>query len=305
MTKNVSVGGAQPFHFASVVRWRQCIGWVIVLGGIAVAVHTFYLRVSLGDPRLGGALLGGLMAALATALGTLPVLLSQQFSSKTHDTMLGFGAGVMLAASAFSLVLPALNSAQAQGASEWEAGGIVGCGILLGAVFLMLIGRAIPQDRYAKDLEVHQAGAFRRVWLFVFAISLHNLPEGLAIGVAFSGPDPAGAAALTTGLSLQNVPEGMVVALALRGIGYGRWMSAGFGVLSGMLEPLAAVFGVMVMGLSESLLPWGLAVAAGAMLFVISHYIIPEATRKSHATFASSGLMMGFVIMTVLDTALG
>jgi ZIP family zinc transporter len=139
----------------------------------------------------------------------------------------------------------------------------------------------------------------------VLAISLHNLPEGLAIGVAFAGPDPTGAAALAAGISIQNVPEGMVVALALRSVGYGRGLSAGFGILSGLVEPLAAVFGVMVIGLSESLLPWGLAAAAGAMLFVISHDIIPEAHRKGHETFATGGLILGFVIMMLLDTALG
>jgi ZIP family zinc transporter len=307
MTKNVGSACVPSLMVASVSRWRQWIGLAIVCGGMAAAVNAFYLRVAVDDPRISGALLGGLMAALATALGTLPVLLSQQFSQKTHDTMLGFGAGVMLAASAFSLVLPALASAQSQGASAWGAGGIVGAGILIGAVFLLLIGRAMPQERFAKDLEGEgaQANAIKRVWLFVFAISLHNLPEGLAIGVAFAGPDPTGAAALAAGISIQNVPEGMVVALALRSVGYGRGLSAGFGVLSGVVEPLAAVFGVMVVGLSESLLPWGLAAAAGAMLFVISHDIIPEAHRKGHETFATGGLMLGFVIMMLLDTALG
>jgi ZIP family zinc transporter len=305
MAKNVVSAGAQPLMVATVSRWRQCLGLAIVCGGMAAAVNAFYLQVAVDDPRISGALLGGLMAALATALGTLPVLLSQQFSQKTHDTMLGFGAGVMLAASAFSLVLPALASAQAQGASAWGAGGIVGAGILIGAFFLLLIGRAVPQERFAKDLEGAQANAIKRVWLFVLAISLHNLPEGLAIGVAFAGPDPTGAAALAAGISIQNVPEGMVVALALRSVGYGRGLSAGFGVLSGLVEPLAAVFGVMVIGLSESLLPWGLAAAAGAMLFVISHDIIPEAHRKGNETFATGGLILGFVIMMLLDTALG
>jgi len=232
-------------------------------------------------------------------------LLSQQFSQKTYDTMLGFGAGVMLAASSFSLVIPALASAKAQGAGAWGAGGIVSIGILIGAGFLLLIGRALPPEHFANGFDGPQAKAMKRVWLFVLAISLHNLPEGLAIGVAFAGSDPTGAAALATGISIQNVPEGMVVALALRSVGYGRVLSAGLGVLSGLIEPLAAIFGVLVIGISESLLPWGLAAAAGAMLFVISHEIIPEAHRKGHETFATGGLMLGFVIMMLLDTALG
>ena len=305
MNKNVASVSAQPFVVASVSLWRLCIGLAIVCGGIVAAVNAFYLRVAVDDPRMSGALLGGLMAALATALGTLPVLLSQQFSQKTYDTMLGFGAGVMLAASSFSLVIPALASAKAQGANAWGAGSIVSAGILMGAVFLLLISRAMPCENFARGLDASQAKAMKRVWLFVLAISLHNLPEGLAIGVAFAGSDPMGAAALATGISIQNVPEGMVVALALRSVGYGRVLSAGLGVLSGLVEPLASVFGVLVISISESLLPWGLAAAAGAMLFVISHEIIPEAHRKGHETFATGGLMLGFVIMMLLDTALG
>jgi ZIP family zinc transporter len=256
------------------------------------------------DARMQGALLGGLFAAFATALGTLPVLLSQQFSQRTYDSLLGFGAGVMLAASSFSLVIPALSAAKAQGAGGWGAGSIVGGGILLGAALLLAVDRLVPHEHFVKGLEGPQARAIKRVWLFVLAISLHNLPEGLAIGVAFAGSDPVGATALATGISIQDVPEGMVVALALRSVGYGRFLSAGLGVLSGFVEPVAAVFGAAVIGISAGLLPWGLALAAGAMLFVISHEIIPESHRKGHEAYATGGLMLGFVVMMVLDTAL-
>ncbi|WP_434802656.1 ZIP family metal transporter [Paracidovorax konjaci] len=258
-----------------------------------------------GDDRMRGALIGGLMAAAATALGALPVLLSQKFSQRTHDTMLGFGAGVMLAASAFSLVIPAIAAARSQGAGAWGAGATVGAGILLGALLLLWIDRAVPHEHFVKGLEGPQARALKRAWLFVLAITLHNLPEGLAIGVAFAGPDGVGAKALAAGISIQDVPEGMVVALALRGVGYGRWMSAGLGLVSGLIEPVAAVLGVALIGLSAGLLPWGLAAAAGAMLYVISHEIIPESHRKGHETSATAGVMLGFVVMMLLDTALG
>lgn len=288
------------------LHWRQLVGLGIVCAGAAALLHAGYLQVlAANDPRMNGALIGGLIAALATALGTLPVLLSQQFSQKAHDAMLGFGAGVMLAASAFSLVIPALAAAKSQGAGAWGAGGIVGAGILLGAGLLLLIDRAVPHEHFVKGLEGPEAKAMKRVWLFVFAICLHNLPEGLAIGVAFAGSDPTGAAALATGIAIQDVPEGMVVALALRSVGYGRGLSAGLGVLSGLVEPIASVIGVLVIGITASLLPWGLAAAAGAMLFVISHEIIPESHRKGHEAFATGGLMLGFVIMMLLDTALG
>jgi ZIP family zinc transporter len=261
--------------------------------------------MALDNARMGGAMLGGLMAALATALGTLPVLLSHQLSQKTYDTLLGFGAGVMLAACSFSLIIPALAAAKLQGAGTWGSGGIVGAGMLLGAGFLLWVDRALPHEHFFKGLDSSQAIATKRVWLFVFAIGLHNLPEGLAIGVAFAGSDPTGAVALATGISIQDVPEGLVVALALRSVGYSKGVSAGLGALSGLVEPLAAVFGAMVVGLSATLLPWGLASAAGAMLFVISHQIIPESHRKGHASFATTGLMLGFVLMMLLDTALG
>ena len=288
----------------SALRW-QLLGFAVVAVGAATLLYAGYQSLVGNDTRIQGALLGGLMAALATALGTVPVLLSQQMSQRTYDTLLGFGAGVMLAASAFSLVIPALAAARLQGAGPWGAGGIVGAGILLGAAMLLAIDRAVPHEHFVKGLEGPEAKALKRVWLFVLAISLHNLPEGLAIGVAFAGPDPVGALALATGISIQDLPEGMVVALALRSVGYGRWQSAGLGVLSGLVEPVAAVFGVLVIALSASLLPWGLGFAGGAMLFVISHEIIPESHRKGHEAFATSGLMIGFVMMMLLDTALG
>ncbi|MDB5779418.1 MAG: zinc/iron permease [Polaromonas sp.] len=285
--------------------WRRMLGFAIFFGGAAVLVSEIFRSLPLDDPRMRGALTGGAMAALATALGTLPVLLSHQFSQRTYDTLLGFGAGVMLAASSFSLIIPALASAKSLGAGAWGAGGIVGAGILAGALLLMLIDRMVPHEHFVKGLEGPQARAMKRAWLFVLAIGLHNLPEGLAIGVAFAGTDAVAALALATGISIQDVPEGLVVALALRGVGYGRWASAGMGVLSGLVEPVAAVLGVAVISLSASFLPWGLSAAAGAMLYVISHEIIPESHRAGHETFATGGLMLGFVLMMLLDTALG
>ena len=284
--------------------WKLRIAAAVAVVGIVIVCWQAGTQLLQGDARMKGALLGGMFAALATALGTVPVLLSQQFSQRTYDTMLGFGAGVMLAATSFSLVIPALGAAKAAGSSGWGAGGIVGMGILIGAAALLTIDRLVPHEHFVKGLEGPAARAMKRVWLFVLAISLHNLPEGLAIGVAFAGADSVGATALATGISIQDVPEGMVVALALRSVGYSRFKSAGLGVLSGLVEPLAAVFGVLVIGISASLLPWGLALAAGAMLFVISHEIIPESHRQGHESYATGGLMLGFVVMMLLDTAL-
>jgi zinc transporter, ZIP family len=285
--------------------WRRLAGLMIVLASAVISLATLGSSLGPWTAPMQNAFLGGLMAAGATALGTLPVLVYRQFSQKAYDALLGFGAGVMLAASAFSLVIPALAAARQLGASRWGAGGTVGVGILLGAALLLVIDRLVPHEHFVKGLEGPQARALKRVWLFVLAISLHNLPEGLAIGVAFAGADSVGALALATGISIQDVPEGMVVALALRSVGYGRWQSAGLGVLSGLVEPVAAVLGAAVISLSASLLPLGLSIAAGAMLFVISHEIIPESHRQGHEAFATGGLILGFVVMMVLDTALG
>jgi len=257
------------------------------------------------DPKVQGALWGGLMAATATALGTLPVLLAQRLSQRTVDTMMGFGAGVMLAASAFSLIIPALQAARDQGAGRWGAGLIVSGGVVLGALLLLTTDRLVPHEHFVKGREGLMSKKLRRCWLFVLAIVLHNIPEGLSIGVAFGGAGEVGARALAAGISIQDVPEGMVVAMALRAAGYGRWSSAGMGTLSGLVEPVASVLGAALIGWSAGMLPWGLAAAAGAMLFVISHEIIPESHREGHEVSATTGLMAGFVLMMLLDTALG
>lgn len=257
------------------------------------------------DARMSSAFQGGSMAAMATLLGTLPVLLSQQFSQRTHDLMLGFGAGVMLAASFFSLISPGLAIAEAQGYGEWGAATTIGIGIFMGALLLFAIDKLVPHEHFVKGVEGWQAYHLKRTWLFVWAIVLHNFPEGLAIGVAFAGTDTIGAKALATGISIQDVPEGLVVAAALHRVGYSRIAAVGVGAASGLVEPLAAVMGAGVITLSAMLLPWGLAFAAGAMLYIISHEIIPESHRAGHETFATGGFMVGFVLMMLLDTALG
>lgn len=282
--------------------------WLVLsILAILTTLLCVVLYTALVDPnqKMIGALWGGSMAALATALGTLPILFSLNFSQRSSDSMLGFGAGVMLAACSFSLIIPALAAAELQGAGAWGGSAIVAGGLLIGALSLLFIERIMPHEHFVKGIEHVHARKLKRVWLFILAISLHNFPEGLAIGVGFTGPDTLAAQALAMGIAIQDVPEGMVVALALRGVGYSRGLSAGMAVLSGLIEPLAAVFGVAIIGISSFLLPWGLAAAAGAMLFVISHEIIPESHRQGHESAATIGLIFGFVLMMVLDTALG
>ncbi|MEO7072654.1 MAG: ZIP family metal transporter [Rhodanobacter sp.] len=250
------------------------------------------------------AFLGGSVAAGATAIGTLPALFARDISQRVQDSMFGFGAGVMLAASAFSLALPGIHAAQDNGAGPWAAGAIVSAAILVGAALLLLLDRLVPHEHFIKGAEGMSSRRIKRAWLFVFAICLHNLPEGLAIGVGFAGTDPAQGLALAMGIAIQDIPEGLVVAMALMAVGYGRGYAVMIGMASGLIEPLGAVAGAAVIVSLPLLLPVGLGFAAGAMLFVVSHEIIPESHRQGHENFATGGLMIGFVMMMILDTAL-
>lgn len=278
--------------------------WTLAVLVACLGAHALWAYLVPRAPHVADALAGGLLAAAATALGTLPVVFSQTLSEKVQDTMFGFGAGVMLAACAFSLVVPGLASAGELGYGPWGAGLIVGAALLIGAAVLLVMDRCLPHEHFIKGREGISLQRMRRAWLFVIAIALHNIPEGLAIGVGYVGNDPVRGSALATGIAIQDVPEGLVVAMALLSVGYSRAFAVALGMLSGLVEPLGAVIGALVVGWSAEMLPWGLGFAAGAMLFVISHEIIPESHRKGHEVWATGGLMIGFVLMMLLDTAL-
>ncbi|MDQ7990724.1 MAG: ZIP family metal transporter [Candidatus Dactylopiibacterium sp.] len=286
------------------LRWQQLLGFAIFTAGLLIALVWTWQWIA-AEPVLQTALASGSLAAFATALGVTPMLLARAPGRRIHDTMLGFGAGVMLAATCFSLIIPALGAAGLQGYTRLGAAGLVGVGILLGAGCLMLLERHLPHAHFFGGAGTDGGQRLQRVWLFVFAIVLHNIPEGLAIGVSAAGTDAARAGALATGISIQDVPEGLVVALALNSVGIGRWPSALLGAASGLVEPIAAVLGAAALVYSAPLLPWGLACAGGAMLFVVSHEVIPESHRQGHERFATTGLLLGFVLMMLLDTALG
>lgn len=280
---------------------RKMLGWLILLLGAFYAAQQFVLLLQ-QQPHVRYAFYAGSLAAAATALGALPALFSRRLSARLNAAMLGFGGGVMLAASIFSLILPALQLfAKPDSASGFLQ--LAGA-ILLGAAAMMLLERVIPHEHFIKGAEGQQAKALKRSWLFVLAIILHNIPEGLAIGAAYAGGEATGASALATGIAIQDIPEGFVVAMALLAVGYRRRTALAVGMLSGLTEPVMAVAGAAVLGASALLLPWGLALAAGAMLFVISHEMIPESHRQGHELAATNGLMLGFVLMLLLDTVL-
>lgn len=290
--------------WVSVRRWRVLAGLAIALAGLLLLLHDGALLLAGLPPPARMALVGGCWAAAATAAGTLPILLSQKFSQRAYDAALGLGGGIMLAATSFSLVLPALSASRAAGGGAIGASLTVGSGILLGMALVMLLGHLVQSDRVLQDAGARTPQAMTRAWLFVAAVAIHNLPEGVAIGVGYGGVDAAKAHTLATGIAIQDIPEGLVVALALRAVGYGRAFSALLGAVSGLVEPLGAVAGALLIEASTTFLPWGLAGAAGAMLYVICHDVVPEAQRHGHCNTAACALGVGFIVMMVLDTAL-
>jgi ZIP family zinc transporter len=233
-----------------------------------------------------------LLAGLATGAGAIPVLFTRRISDKLLDVLLGFSAGVMLAATSFSLLVPAIDLS-----GPWVAV----LGLVLGAVVLHLVDRFVPHFHPAFGAE-GPASRLPRVWLFVLAITIHNFPEGLAVGVSFGGGDVAAGLVIATAIALQNMPEGLAVALPLLREGYSRRKSIWYGTLTGLVEPAGGLLGAAVVSISQPILPWGLAFAAGAMLFVVSDEMIPESHRKGFEREATFGLVVGFVIMMLLDS---
>jgi ZIP family zinc transporter len=249
--------------------------------------------------------LGGLVAALATAAGALPAMFGKRMTQKWTDTTLGFAAGVMLSASYFSLLLPGIAVAEEMFGSVWLAATVAGLGIAAGAGFVRGLDRFLPHEHFKTGPEGADPGRLARIWLFVFTITIHNFPEGLSIGVAYGGGDAAGGFSVMTGISLQDIPEGLAVAVSLIGLGYGRMKSFVVAALTGLVEVVGGFLGAAAIALSAQLLPWGLTFAAGAMLYIISHEIVPETHRSGHQDRATFGLMFGLILMMFLDVTLG
>lgn len=249
--------------------------------------------------------LGSLVAGGLTAVGAVPVLFGNVPSRPFRDMALGFAAGVMLAASFFSLIIPALDAATVRYDNGAVPAAIVCIAILVGMAAIALMNETLPHEHFKLGREGPEATALRRVWLFVIAITIHNFPEGLAVGVGFGANGLSGGMPLAIGIGLQNMPEGLAVAVALLGEGYDKWRAWKIAALTGIVEPVGGLLGAGVVTVSQPLLPWGLAFAAGAMLYVISHEIIPETHRSGHQNKATLGLAVGLAIMLFLDVWLG
>ncbi len=246
-----------------------------------------------------------------TALGAACVFTAKQFSRRMLDGMLGFAAGVMIAASYWSLLAPAIEMSEGQGVPTWVPPAI---GFMIGGIFLWAIDKILPHVHPGFSAEETEGikTSWRRTTLLILAITLHNIPEGLAVGVAF-GAAAAGlpaatvtaAVALAIGIGIQNFPEGLAVSMPLRREGMSRLKSFWYGQLSAIVEPIAGVLGAAAVLLARPLLPYAMAFAAGAMIFVVTEELIPESQREGHTDFATMGAMVGFTVMMILDVALG
>lgn len=257
------------------------------------------------------ALLAGIFTWGMTALGAAAVFLRQEIDRKVLDWMLGFAGGVMIAASFWSLLLPSIEMSSGSGLPEWIP---AAAGFLAGGLFLRGIGMTLPHlhpGRPSGETE-GPTTSWHRLTLLILAVTIHNIPEGLAVGVAFgalaAGHETASLAAafaLALGIGIQNFPEGMAVSIPLRREGLTQMKSFWYGQLSGVVEPVAALIGAVAVIFAAPILPYALAFAAGAMIFVVVEDVVPESQMHGNADLATMGALVGFVVMMVLDVGLG
>lgn len=256
------------------------------------------------------ALAGTIFTWAVTALGAAMVFFFKNIRQRILNAMLGFASGIMIAASFWSLLSPAISLAESEGKIAWL---VVAIGFLAGGVFLKAIDWVLPHVHSLSDTPEGIPTHWKRSILLVLSITLHNIPEGLAVGVAFGSvaagiPEAtlAGAATLALGIGIQNFPEGAAVSVPLRREGMGRGKAFMYGQLSGIVEPIAGVIGALLVISMRSLLPYALAFAAGAMIYVVAEELIPTSQEdKGHSDLATIGVMIGFALMMVLDVALG
>lgn len=251
-----------------------------------------------------------LIPFLGTALGSATVIFSKkQLNEKLQKFLLGFTSGVMIAASIWSLIIPALEMAKEQDTIQWLPASV---GFLLGIAFLLLLDSIIPHLHLNSDKPEGVKSNLSKNTMLVLAVTLHNLPEGMAVGVTFAGAltentgiTLAGAIALAVGIAIQNFPEGAIISLPLNSSGMSKAKSCGYGILSGLVEPVGAIATMLFAGVVIPILPYLLSFAAGAMIYVVTEELIPESQSGNHSNIGTIGLALGFVLMMILDVALG
>ncbi|MCK4494325.1 MAG: ZIP family metal transporter [Methylococcales bacterium] len=247
-------------------------------------------------------LLASILAGLATGVGALPAIFFKDIKPQVFQSLLGAAAGIMLAATAFSLILPGMEI----GDSLWTDKGlwVVSIGMIIGALFLHYTDEKLPHLHFETENKA-KSDSLQKISLFIIAITIHNFPEGMAVGVSFGTGDLNRGLVLSIAIALQNIPEGLAVALPLVALGYNKWKAVGIATLTGLVEPIGGLLGITMASVFTPFLPIAMGFAAGAMLFVITEEIIPETHRQGRARHATFALMGGFILMMLLDNLLG
>lgn len=246
------------------------------------------------------AISGALIAGAATGLGALPIYFKREFSKRSLDVGLGFSAGVMLVASFLSLIVPGIESSKQVYSDVWGLP-VVLVGLLTGYLFIILVHDYLPHEHMFKESDMLHKRKMSRMALVVWAIALHNFPEGLAVGVGFGSGDEAQGLVLAAAIGLQNIPEGLVVALGLLSEGASKNKAFVVALLSGLVEPVAAMVGLLSSSASLYSLPIAMGFAGGTMLFVICQEILPELFKEGHEKHATLGVIFGVMTMFTLD----
>lgn len=244
------------------------------------------------------------LAGSATLGGAAGVLLFRRFSAVAEDMLLSLAAGVMLAASFFSLLIPGIEEATKRLGSATAGFALVTVGLVAGAALIWAIHERLPHEHLHLGRDGPAAERLQRVWLFVFTMALHNLPEGMAVGVAMMQESTGPGLVLALGIGLQNIPEGLATAVALRAIGFSPWVAVAVGGATGWIEPVGSLMAASLVAVSGSLLGFFLGVAAGAMLYVILDEIIPEVHRRGTSHHVTVAMFGGFIVMMALDVLL-
>lgn len=280
----------------SLQRWATIAGLFL-----ASQVVVFGLLYLLFGKIVVIGFLASILAGLATGVGALPALFFKDISNTLFSSLLGGAAGVMLAATAFSLLVPGIE----YGNAIWPGQGlwIVSLGMLMGAFFLHIADQHLPHLHFDSVPSANK-DSLQKIWLFIIAITIHNFPEGMTVGVSFGSGDINNGIVLAIAIALQNIPEGLAVALPLVGLGYDKWKAVGIATLTGLVEPVGGLLGITMVSIFSSVLPLAMGFAAGAMLFVISEEIIPETHSKGRSRYATFSLLIGFIIMMTLDNLL-
>ena len=251
----------------------------------------------------------GTIAALFTSLfagiGGFLIFCKKRYSRENIDFMLNIAAGIMLASSVFTLLAPAVSSITQMESNLYLAGAWIVMAIVGGVGIIWLLHTVIPHEHELTKKHGDGAVNARSSLLFVFAIAIHKIPEGLAVGVAYAGQELFDPKALAVGIALQNIPEGLMVAVSLVGIGYSRLKGALLATLSGLMQPLGALIAILGTGFSAKLVPFGMALAGGTMLFVIINEVLPETYIRRNEEKSSAAILIGFIFMTYLSIVLG